>query len=666
MLLKAAKKYLELGFSVVPLEYKTKVPIKGLRLKEYFERRPTEEEIEEWFKNNDKNIAIITGKISRLIVIDIENEEGLWHLTRELDKRDLKLPETAKVKTSNGWHIYFRLPEGEEINCKVKILPNVDIKAEGGYVVAPPSIHPSGKPYVFEKPIDEIKEIPRDVLNFIKELIGKKNDLKASKVIELYPGVEEGRRNVALTQLVGSWFRDGLSYSEVLECAKFFNQTRFKPPLPEKEVEAVVNSIYKRHLRSIEEKLKPAEECVVTEIPLGHKITFPFVDTEVIVKNITPRKNDLVAYLEIRTTNPTAKSKVLYQGKFNFNSQRAATDLEKTLRQSYKEAEVILSWKAFVETLRAKVKEIVKNKSDIEIFNLNSDEEPVEYLIYPFIIKDTTNAIYGDGASGKTTIALGFAVDVITREIDFDPEGFETCKVLYLDYEDQRSFIFSRLKRIVKGYNLNADYVANNFHYKKSTIPLTQDIDQVYELVLKEKYGLVIIDSVGRACEGDVNSAEAINSFFRAVESLNTTILLIHHTPKDKSKDMPFGSVYFVNNVRNLFHISRLFGGDEHSMYVSLVHKKCNTKIVTTPFLYRVGFDDETILFAKMETELITELRKSEYEAILSALRSGPKTAQELADILGKKPEKLKPRLSELKKKKKIANVDGLWTLIEG
>ena len=138
--LEYALNYLKKGLSIIPVG-KDKVPL--IPWKKYQERHPTEGEVREWWKlHPEANVGIITGKISNLLVVDVEKGGDIS-----------KLPKTAVIKTGGGgWHFYYKYRAGHE--NKTRILPLTDIRGEGGYVVAPPSIHASGNRY------EVLKEVP--------------------------------------------------------------------------------------------------------------------------------------------------------------------------------------------------------------------------------------------------------------------------------------------------------------------------------------------------------------------------------------------------------------------------------------------------------------------------------------------------------------------------
>ena len=144
-------KYLQLyekqGLCTIPIPFKSKVAT--IEWKKYQERLPTSEESEKWFSNNECNIAIVCGEVSdNLIVLDCDSKEKYEELKPVIEgKLGIDKLETCTpiVKTGKGYHIYFKTPTP----VKSIKFPNLDIKGEGGYVIAPPSIHPNGQNYIF-------------------------------------------------------------------------------------------------------------------------------------------------------------------------------------------------------------------------------------------------------------------------------------------------------------------------------------------------------------------------------------------------------------------------------------------------------------------------------------------------------------------------------------
>jgi hypothetical protein len=101
-----------------------------------------------WFTDfPDANWAIATGPVSGIFVVDLDGEQGerSWS---ELCRQNGGEVNTLTVRTPRGRHLYFTYPDGMVIhNSASKIAPGVDIRGEGGYVLCPPSIHPTGASY---------------------------------------------------------------------------------------------------------------------------------------------------------------------------------------------------------------------------------------------------------------------------------------------------------------------------------------------------------------------------------------------------------------------------------------------------------------------------------------------------------------------------------------
>ncbi len=230
-----ALKYYDMGFAVIPAIGKTP-QVKWSRYN--LKNRPTKAQIIDWWKKNpDYNIAIITGLISQVAVVDFDSIDAY-------KKFKDKLPTTWAVRTSRGIHLYYKV--SEKITSRKTDM--FDLKAEGGIVIAPPSIHPSGVRYFWLYPPQNVplSELPDWVKNESCPVIPAR---------DIFNGVKEGRRNVSLAKLTGIWIKAGMSYEEVLTCAKLWNQLN-NPPLDEQEVLNTVNSIWKRDLANKEKMIK--------------------------------------------------------------------------------------------------------------------------------------------------------------------------------------------------------------------------------------------------------------------------------------------------------------------------------------------------------------------------------------------------------------------------
>jgi putative DNA primase/helicase len=161
--LKAALDYEERGLSIIPINVRDKKPL--IKWKDYQQKRATRDDIRAWWRQwPNANIGIVTGAISGLIVLDCDSDEAMA-LARQRG-----LPELApRVKTGKGWHIYFAHPGGRVRNFVKQDGDPIDLRGDGGYIVAPPSVHPTGKNYRWELEADELPPVPDWLAKIIVE-----------------------------------------------------------------------------------------------------------------------------------------------------------------------------------------------------------------------------------------------------------------------------------------------------------------------------------------------------------------------------------------------------------------------------------------------------------------------------------------------------------------
>lgn len=99
-----------------------------------------------WHQEPNYNLAIATGAISKIFCIDLDGLDAEGEL-RKLEAEHGELPATVEVCTARGRHIYFQMPDVPVRNSAGKIAPGIDVRADGGYALVPPSVHPSGRTY---------------------------------------------------------------------------------------------------------------------------------------------------------------------------------------------------------------------------------------------------------------------------------------------------------------------------------------------------------------------------------------------------------------------------------------------------------------------------------------------------------------------------------------
>jgi hypothetical protein len=165
-LLDAALDLARSGFKVFPCRPGGKEPLTKHGFKEATDREVQIREL--WTRRPDANIGIATGREHGIAVLDVDGSEG-ERLLAKLEARYGKLPPTSRGKTGNGRHYFFALPDG----CGP--IPSsagdgLDIRGDGGYVIAAPSVHPSGARYEWDETSEQqFAEVPQWLRDFARD-----------------------------------------------------------------------------------------------------------------------------------------------------------------------------------------------------------------------------------------------------------------------------------------------------------------------------------------------------------------------------------------------------------------------------------------------------------------------------------------------------------------
>lgn len=286
-ILEAALEYGQ-RWAIFPCQHRRKEPATRNGFKDASRE---EAQIRRWWpveKEKPFNIGLPTGKTNNLTVLDVdglEGEKALEALSEIAGSADWL--NTRKVQTGKGFQLYFDHVPG--LKNRARLMPGLDIRNDGGYVVAPPSIHPSGIPYQLvrdipqaelpakvaahllalqnKKPLADPKrppdekpkatanapaiarilkklEIGEQVYDFLLSQLGWPEKKARPKYEgEAAPSVAQGQRNDHLTRLGGSLRNCNLPEGTLEAALQKFNTLYCDPPLPEHEVTTIANSV---------------------------------------------------------------------------------------------------------------------------------------------------------------------------------------------------------------------------------------------------------------------------------------------------------------------------------------------------------------------------------------------------------------------------------------
>jgi hypothetical protein len=235
----AAIDYAERGISVFPLRPRAKQPNSKLAPHGYLDASTNVELVRSWWEDApDANIGLVCAP--KFLVLDEDPRNGGDQALEDLFMQAPRYGFGTLTSSTGGGgrHFVFQHPQ---FDVSVKdIGRGLDIKSKG-YIVAPPSIHPSGRAYEWQDPDAPITVIPDWLLQIITSK-GKGSTPKVSATTSTNVPIGEGQRNDALFRIGCSLRSAGLSESAIAAALTEENRTRCVPPLPETEVRLIAGS----------------------------------------------------------------------------------------------------------------------------------------------------------------------------------------------------------------------------------------------------------------------------------------------------------------------------------------------------------------------------------------------------------------------------------------
>ena len=263
-------------FSVIPLK-PDKRPL--IKWEEFQKKYPTKDDINRWWvKYPNSLIGIITGKISGIVVVDVDTKEIPLFIQK------MRYETIPTVETPRGFHFYFKYREGitNTVNVGGK---KIDIRGEGGYVVAPPSKIDVDKQYRWINGLYKgLPEFPIEILSQ-SETVSEKSPSTGLEPTEVFI---EGRRDNDLFHTANLLIKNGMEEAQVKDVISRL-ATTCDPPFSQKEAETKVESAIKRAMKKERSLAQETENWIsVTE---GY---FSVTDIQRALHIVTPEeKNNL-------------------------------------------------------------------------------------------------------------------------------------------------------------------------------------------------------------------------------------------------------------------------------------------------------------------------------------------------------------------------------------
>ncbi len=409
-------------------------------------------------------------------------------------------------------------------------------------------------------------------------------------------------------------------------------------------------------------------EPVVIPTASGVSLYWPSPwDLTIAASRIVEHKDKRVtAELRLSTGDGESRS-LLHQSQLNLLAPRSRKDIIDTVKARHASMDDS-DWASVMEQACFLILEHTRQGEPAVDIGIDEDYPQPTFLLWPFLFEKMPTVLYGPGGSGKSFLGLLMAM-AVSLPWKYNPLGFvapdEPVKSLYLDYETERNEIGYRLKSIAKGMGMNAGRIK----YRRCSSRLADDIESIKQLIESNNIGFIVVDSLGKACGGDLKESEPAIAMFSALRQLEVTSLLITHMAKGNSEkgreSSPYGTTYFKDYGRSVWEIQTVQEVNEDTIDVGLFHKKVNSSKKLGPFGYRIAFNDDKVTFKSRDVSDMNSLadRVPLPARIMGLFRrkNCKMLTGEIATELEAKEETVRRTLNRMKEKGQVDKWGELW-----
>lgn len=308
-----------------------------------------------------------------------------------------------------------------------------------------------------------------------------------------------------------------------------------------------------------------------------------------------------------------------------------------------------IPWKLLLQRACSLVLKRHREGEPLRILTKDVAVEPLTYLLRPLVFKDKPSALYGDGGTGKSTLALACAMTV---SVGGTLAGISALKgkALYLDYEDSYDVHVRRMKAIAAGH---PDLAEAHVSYQACTEPLLNLAHPLLRQIRAEGITFLVLDSLVAATGGDA-SAEAAARIFKAIRTFGIGTLILAHVAKNPAEGQDpsiYGSVFNKNFTRATWELKLEQEVGEDVSILGLINRKVNLSRKHAPIGLKVTQSEEStrIHYEPFDLNQAAELKSSLPwpSQIRSLLEDGePRSSHQIAEDLGAKIGVIKTTLS--------------------
>ena len=515
-----ALEYLERGWSVIPIKPKGKRP--AIKWLEYQTRLPTEQEVTQWWTQwEDYDIALVTGEISGVVVVDCDNDNAY----KASQEADMKTP--IKVKTKRGIHLYFEHPKDgirrgprAGVNSRGSDWPMInglDFRGDGSYALLPPS-----KNYIWD--------YPTDVFDYDEMFVWK--DWKPS----LKERINDGDFHFSKLDLSSvKPFDPSEMLSEWDRTAKYVKETY---PTTMKIPSGMGNGRNERVMRYV-------SECILNG----------YFGSELRVRGLAFMNEFFVESLDDREFEATVCS------------------MEQSEKRNHPEKfdeDGNFIGQPVTEEFKDRPRKLIQMKDADQLMEESAGKT---YLIEPWLPTNTIVQIYGYSGHGKSMFVQHCISALCSGRKYFGCfELNKPARALYLDFEMGMSTIARRLieMRQMHGDTQDRLNIWTPFVDKKEIdLKKREGLEELQAWITFSDPDVVIIDTIRSAYPGLMeNSADEwsrVNQLAVKLRNSGLAVIMIHHSnkPSDGNLGREAGSTNQLTVLETQIKVTQVYKDED-------------------------------------------------------------------------------------------------------
>jgi len=627
------------------------------------------------------NIGVATGHKSGIIALDLDAKGGgMNNLTLLMDQKG-RVETLTSITGSGGYHWIFTAPPDARLRSTAGVIAHgIDTRAEGGYIVVPPSNHLSGNLYEWDNAMKPAP-LPEWLLELWPRQASKDGPLANPTTSSpatgdtqdphwlsnaLTNGIPEGERNSMGTRLAGYFHSRGLPGDLIQTMMQPF-AARCIPPMNDAELALIIRSVQRYRIRRApdyddQDLQQPPGDPNFRHSGGIYVMEWPEYHITIRADRLyEDSKYSTFAEITVRSTLAGLPAHI-HQARLNLVSTTARRSVIKELEQRVQE----IPWGQLIETLSVKILEVHRQGDPTVQMVEYMPTEGLRHRLYPYLQERQPTIFYGQGESGKSLFSLYLGILVAANITPAHLNWWvEPGNVLYLDYETSIDEVWDRIDMITSGLQISPP---DGLYYRYMTQQLAASIETIQQEVMEKRISLVIIDSGGPASLEPETSAGATN-YFQALRSLGCTTLTIAHQEASGKQDRPFGSIFWRNLARSTFRFqSNIQPGADH-FDVAIRHTKSNNAKRLQDRAYRFSFHDREISVTPADARAVAAALgaknvRTVSDQVSALLGEESMTVQEIMDATGQSQNTIEKTLTADKNRfTRIPTPDGsqLW-----